>query len=67
MAESQNKAGSDNRVLDSQRDIYKYRPNRWVCEYCPDWDDINGCWRSFEDWRDCDFDADEYQGIDDQS
>ena len=60
MAKSQNKEGSHKRVLDYQRDIEKVRPNHWVCEGCPDWDDINGCWRDFEDWCECDFDAEEY-------
>lgn len=23
------------------------RPDHWKCEGCPDWDDINGCWRSY--------------------
>lgn len=38
---------------DYQRDI-NYVPNSWVCEGCPEFDDINGCWAGFERWTDCD-------------
>lgn len=44
-------------VYDYQKSI-GYRPNGFVCgsENCPDWDSINGCWRSFDTWLECDFD-----------
>lgn len=25
-------------------------PNAEWCEGCPDWDDVNGCWRDFEEY-----------------
>jgi hypothetical protein len=22
------------------------KPNYWSCQECPEWDDVNGCWRN---------------------
>jgi len=41
--------------MNLQRDFFKYCPNSFVCQGCPEWDDVNGCWELIDDWRYCGF------------
>ena len=39
------------------------RPNGYVCEGCPSWDDVNGCWEGHDEY--CGW-SEEYEEDDDE-
>ena len=34
------------------------KPNGYVCNQCPDWDDVNGCWQDCKEFCGREFDVD---------
>jgi hypothetical protein len=52
-------------MRDYQKSI-GYRPNHHVCgvEDCPAWDPVNGCWKDFDTYLECDYDLEHEDGED---